>query len=46
MKNSPNIKPQQFLSQDNKRLQEENRTLVRENSRHKEEPKFSKSPQR
>ncbi|PFX31304.1 RING finger protein 219 [Stylophora pistillata] len=34
------------IKEDNKKLQEENRNLVRENSRLREEPKFSKSPQR
>jgi len=35
-----------YCLQDNKRLQEENRNLTRENSRLKDDPKFSKSPQR
>ncbi|KAJ7393089.1 hypothetical protein OS493_008387 [Desmophyllum pertusum] len=34
------------IKEDNKRLQEENRNLARENSRLKDDPKFSKSPQR
>lgn len=34
------------MKQENKKLQEDNKTLLRENSRLKDDPKFSKSPQR